>query len=114
MLEAALWGIASASSLLIGALIALRFSLPPRVVGLVMGFGAGALISAVSFELIEEAIEATRGTWVVGVGIAAGALTFFGGDWVIDRRGGAERKSVSGEQTEGNPAAIVLGSVLDG
>jgi zinc transporter, ZIP family len=114
MLEAAFWGVASASSLLIGALIALRFSLPPRVVGLVMGFGAGALISAVSFELIEEAIEASRGSWVVGVGIAAGALTFFGGDWVIDRRGGAERKSVSGEQAEGNPAAIVLGSVLDG
>jgi ZIP family zinc transporter len=114
MLEAAFWGLASASSLLIGALIALRRPLPPRVVGLVMGFGAGALISAVSFELVEEAINAVNGAWVVGIGIAAGALTFFGGDWVIDRRGGADRKSTTGEQAEGNPAAIVLGSVLDG
>jgi ZIP family zinc transporter len=51
---------------------------------------------------------------IVGVGIAAGALTFYVGDWVIDRRGGAERKSTTGEQAKGNPAAIVLGSVLDG
>jgi ZIP family zinc transporter len=114
MAEAAFWGVLSASSLLIGALLALWRPIPSRVVGLVMGFGAGALISAVSFELIEEAIDAAHGTWVIGGGIAAGALTFFGGDWAIDRRGGAERKSTTGEQAEGNPAAIVLGSVLDG
>jgi ZIP family zinc transporter len=114
MLEAAFWGVVSASTLLIGALVALWRPLPSRLVGLVMGFGAGALISAVSFELVEEAVNAARGTWIVGIGIATGALAFFAGDWLIDRRGGEERKSTTGEQAKGNPAAIALGSVLDG
>jgi ZIP family zinc transporter len=114
MLEAAFWGVISASSLLIGALIALRWEVPPRIVGLVMGFGAGAMISAVAFELVDEAIEVGSGTGIVGIGLAAGALTFFGGDWYIDRRGGEQRKSVTSEQTEGDPSAIVLGTVLDG
>ncbi len=57
MWEAAIWGAISASSLLIGGVIALRRDLSPRFVGLVMGFGAGALISAVAFELVEKAIE---------------------------------------------------------
>jgi hypothetical protein len=51
MWEAAFWGAFSASSLLIGAAIALRRELSSRFVGLVMGFGAGALISAVAFVL---------------------------------------------------------------
>jgi ZIP family zinc transporter len=114
MLEAALWGIFSASSLLIGAVIALRWQIPPRIVGLVLAFGAGALISAVAFELIDEATEVAGGTGVVGLGLAIGALTFFGGDWFIDRRGGENRKSTTSEQTEGNPGAIMLGTVLDG
>jgi zinc transporter, ZIP family len=48
------WGALAASSLVIGALLALAREWPRRVVGLVLGFGAGALISAVSFELAQE------------------------------------------------------------
>jgi zinc transporter, ZIP family len=114
MLEAALWGIASAISLLIGGGIALRWQVPTRVLGLVMGFGAGAMISAVAFELVDEAIEVSSGAGIVGLGLAAGALTFFGGDWYIDRQGGEQRKSLTAEQEDGNPRAIVLGTVLDG
>jgi zinc transporter, ZIP family len=114
MLEAAFWGVLSASSLLIGAVLALRWRIPPRIVGLVLAFGAGALISAVAFELVEEAIDLAEGTGVVGFGLAIGALTFFGGDWYIDRAGGADRKSTTSEQTEGDPNAIMLGTVLDG
>jgi zinc transporter, ZIP family len=114
MLEAALWGIASAISLLIGGFIALRWQVPTRVLGLVMGFGAGAMISAVAFELVDEAIEVSSGAGIVGLGLAAGALTFFGGDWYIDRQGGEQRKSLTAEQEDGNPRAIVLGTVLDG
>jgi ZIP family zinc transporter len=54
MLEAAFWGALSASALLIGATIAVRWRLPNRVVGLTMGFGAGAIISAVNFELMKR------------------------------------------------------------
>jgi ZIP family zinc transporter len=114
MLEAGFWGTVSASSLLIGAWIALRWHVPARVVGLVMGFGAGAMISAVSFELIEHAVDVAGGTGLIGLGLGAGALTFFGGDWYIDRRGGEHRKSITSEQVEGSPTSIVLGTILDG
>jgi ZIP family zinc transporter len=114
MLEATFWGVLSASSLLIGAVIALRWNVPSRIVGLVLGFGAGALISAVAFELVEEAIDVAGGTGVVSLGMAAGALTFFIGDLFIDARGGADRKSATDEQAEGNPKAIMFGTVLDG
>lgn len=113
MLEALFWGAISAASLLIGALIALRWSVPARIVGLIMGFGAGAMISAVSFELIQEAIETSGGHGAVALGLGAGALTFFGGDWYIDRRGGDARKSVASKEG-GSAGAIVLGTILDG
>ncbi len=114
MWEAAFWGALSASSLLIGAVIALRWQVSPRIVGLVMGFGAGALISAVSFDLVDEAIETSAGSGAVGLGLAAGALVFFLGDWYIDRRGGDQRKDIGGKGAEGNATAITLGTVLDG
>jgi zinc transporter, ZIP family len=114
MWEAAFWGAFSASSLLIGAAIALRRDLSPRWVGLLMGFGVGALISAVAFELVEKAIESGEGTGAPALGLAAGALVYFGGDWWIDARGGKERKDIRGEGASGNAKAIMLGTVLDG
>lgn len=114
MTAAFLWGAFAASSLVLGGLIALRFRISGQVLGLVLGFGAGVLISAVAYELVEEAFVTSRSSeWVVG-GLFAGALVFFGGDELIDRHGGAQRKSMAGEQGEGTALAIVLGTVLDG
>jgi ZIP family zinc transporter len=110
-LPAALWGVLAASSLLIGAGLALWLRPSNRIVGLVMGFGAGALISAVAYEL---APEAAQGDAPVMLGLALGALTFFGGDWLIDRRGGERRKSIAGEAPAGAGQAIFLGTLLDG
>jgi len=114
MWEAAFWGAFSASSLLIGGAIALRRNLSSRIVGLVMGFGAGALISAVAFELIEQAIETGAGSYAPALGLAAGALVYFGGDWYIDARGGKNRKDIGGDKKAGNAQSIMLGTVLDG
>src|SRR5215207_3073475 len=114
MWEAAFWGAFSASSLLIGAAVALRRDLSPRFVGLLMGFGVGALISAVAFELVEKATETANGTGAPAIGLAAGALVYFGGDWYIDARGGKERKDISGAGSAGSARAIMLGTVLDG
>ena len=86
------WGTLAASSLVIGAIVALLFRISLRVIGLIMAFGAGVLISAVAFDLVEEAVEKSSGHgWVVG-GFFAGCLVFFGGDWLIDRLGGSQRK----------------------
>ena len=55
------WGTLGGSSLVIGALVALRFRIGLRVIGLIMAFGAGVLISAVAFDLVEEAVEKSSG-----------------------------------------------------
>jgi zinc transporter, ZIP family len=108
------WGILAASSLVIGALIALRFHIGFRVTGLIMAFGSGVLVSAVAFDLVEEASNESSGHGAVIAGIFAGCLVFFAGDWLIDRAGGSERKDATGGQGSGSPLAIVLGTVLDG
>jgi zinc transporter, ZIP family len=113
MAEAAFWGAVGASSLLIGAVIAIAVPLPRRVIGLVLGFGAGTLISATSFELTEEAFE-LGGADAVAIGLALGALAYFAGDSVIERRGGGNRMSSMGEQSAASANALLLGAVLDG
>ena len=108
------WGVLAGSSLVIGALIALTFQIGLRTIGLIMGFGAGVLISAVSFDLIEGATDMSSGHGSVVAGLFAGCLVFFGGDRLIDRLGGSGRKGATGDQRSGSALAIVLGTVLDG
>jgi ZIP family zinc transporter len=111
---AAFWGAVAGSSLVLGALIAMYTPVSLRLLGLVMAFGAGVLISAVAYELVGEAFDTADGPWAVPLGLFAGAATFFVGDTLIDHYGGDKRKSPSGEQASGSPLAIVLGTVLDG
>jgi zinc transporter, ZIP family len=111
--EAALWSFLGAVSLLIGTELAFLLRPGQRTVGLVMAFGAGAMISAVSFELVEEALKAGAPV-LATVGLAAGAVTFYVGDALIARGGGGSRKRSTGEQAGGSPLAIVLGAALDG
>ena len=113
MLEAALWGFVGGFSLMIGAVVGISRPFPARLIGLIMGFGAGVLISAVAFELTKEAFDRSGTDAVIG-GLAAGALTFFAGDWVIDHRGGADRKRSRGPKNGGGGAAMALGALLDG
>jgi ZIP family zinc transporter len=108
------WGTLAASSLVIGAVVALRLRISLPVIGLIMGFGAGVLISAVAFDLVEEAAGKASGHGAVIAGIFTGCGVFFGGDWLIDRAGGADRKNAKGAQESGSALAIVLGTVLDG
>lgn len=114
MLEAFGWGTLASSSLVIGAIFALVFNISLRTIGVVMSFGAGVLISAVAFDLVDEAADKSSGSGWVAAGMFAGCFVFFGGDWLIDRAGGSARKDVDGGQEEGSPLAIVLGTVLDG
>jgi ZIP family zinc transporter len=108
------WGTLAASSLVIGAVVALRFRIGLRAIGLVMGFGAGVLISALSFDLVDEAVDKSSGHGWVVAGFFAGCLVFFGGDRLIDRLGGGGRKDAEGSEEGGSALAIVLGTVLDG
>jgi zinc transporter, ZIP family len=114
MAEAFGWGLLAASSLLLGGAAALRFRISLRTIGLIMGFGAGVLISAVAFDLVEEAISISSGHGAVLAGVFAGCGVFFVGDWVIDHSGGANRKSAAGDGERESALAIALGTILDG
>lgn len=118
MAAAAGWGLLGASSLLIGAVLGLTLRIPSRLVGLILGFGAGTLISAVAFELTDEAFQ-LGGADAVAIGLAIGALTYFAGDAAIESRGGERRMSPSrrreGQTSQADAAsALLLGAVLDG
>src|SRR6478609_8772467 len=79
------WGLIAASSLVLGMLLGLARSWPSRLIGLVLAFGAGALISAVSFELFGEGVK-VGGAAAVGIGLAGGALVFFVLSSLVERR----------------------------
>jgi ZIP family zinc transporter len=114
VLEAVFWSLVAASTLIVGATLAIALPWRPRMIGLGAGFGAGALISAVTLDLTASAFEAAD-VQVVVVGLGAGALAFSAGNWAL-HRGGAlrHRKRSAGQQAGADPLGIVLGTVLDG
>jgi zinc transporter, ZIP family len=111
--EAALWAFLGSVSLLIGMVLVFLLRPRQRTIGLIMAFGAGAMISAVSFELVEEALKAGE-VVLAALGLAVGSVVFFVGDRLISRGGGGDRKRSTGDQSAGSPLAIVLGAALDG
>lgn len=106
MLDALLWGGIAASSLLIGALLAVVRQWSDLVVGVVLAFGAGALIASVAFELAEGGVQ-EGGPLAVGIGLAAGALTYFFADRGVERWSGRKGASAAG-------APLAIGALLDG
>ena len=110
MFAVALWSFVGAATLLVGAAVALRWEVPMRGVGLIMGFGAGTLIAAVAFDLTVVAYQ-EAGDWPVFVGLLGGAGTFWAGDWLLERRTGGEDPVVG--TTVAGPS-LVLGALLDG
>lgn len=106
MVAALGWGALAAGSLVLGALLALVRHWGGGVVGVVLAFGAGALISSVAFELAQQGLQ-IGSPLSVAVGLALGAITFFVADRGVERLGGR-----GGGGSAGLPLA--LGSLLDG
>ncbi|RYB93976.1 hypothetical protein EUA93_06180 [Nocardioides oleivorans] len=101
MVEALGWGALAASSLVVGAALALVRSWSDTLVGLVLGFGAGALIASVSFELAEEGLR-IGGAWPVAIGLVLGAATFYLANRAVEAR------------SSGGGTSLALGAFLDG
>jgi ZIP family zinc transporter len=113
MSEAIGWGALAASSLVIGAVLSFLGTWPSRRVGYVLSFGAGALISAVSFELAAEG-AAVGSAGVTGIGLGIGALTYYFLDGLIARRMSTGRGRQGRTEGSGSGTALALGAFLDG
>jgi zinc transporter, ZIP family len=113
--EALGWGALAASSLIVGALLGIARPWPDGAVGVVLAFGAGALVSAVSFDLAQEGVELGGGD-SVAVGLAVGALTYYLADRAVDRLGEPEHagSSAAPAATAEAGTALALGAFLDG
>ena len=115
MITAAFWSALATGTLLIGMALAYRNVVSPRWTGLIMAFGAGAIISAAAYQLVLGAIIEDIGKYyLVGLGMAAGALTFYFADKWVDHLGGAQRLDMDGVQSSGSGIGILMGSLLDG
>jgi ZIP family zinc transporter len=113
MLGALGWGALAASSLVFGALLTFVRAWPSRQVGVVLAFGAGALISAIGFELAGEGIR-VGSVEATAVGLGAGALTYYGLDGLIASRMSTGRGRAGRARGADPGTALALGAFLDG
>lgn len=115
---AGFWGFFAGAALLLGAAIAFFVRVPERWIAAVTAFGAGVLISALSFELMDEAYQ--RGGFVpTGIGFVAGAALFTAANWLLTCRGAKHRKRSGDQQAKeaeapGSGLAIAVGALIDG
>ena len=110
--EALVWGLVAASSLVVGAVLGMLFDWPRRLIGLVMAFASGVLLSAVAYELVQEAVE-EHNAGGAALGLFAGAIVFYAGDRLLTGGSSRRRKSPEGPE-DASALPIVLGAVLDG
>ncbi|MEU1207503.1 ZIP family zinc transporter [Nocardia sp. NPDC005825] len=118
VVEAGGWGLLAGAALVMGAGLGYLVQVPAKLVATIMAFGSGVLLSAVSFELIDEA-HARGGLVPTTVGALAGAVLYTGANSALARRGARHRKRSGDQQPseadqEGSGTAIALGALLDG
>ncbi len=116
--EAGWWGLLAGSALVVGAAVGWWVRVPAQVVAGVMAFGSGVLISAMAFELVDEA-ERFGGLAATAVGFLAGALCYVAANTLLARYGAQHRKrsgrqQPSEAQAQGSGIALAVGALLDG
>jgi len=116
--HAAFWGFVAGSALILGALVGWFARVPTRTIAAIMAFGSGVLISALSFELMDEAYRSS-GFWACGAGFLFGAALYTLAGWMLARYGAKHRKRSGGQQPseaeqDGSGLAIAIGALLDG
>lgn len=117
-IDAGFWGLVAGSALVVGASVAWVVRVPRTVVASVMAFGSGVLISALAFDLVDEA-EKNGGLMPTLVGFLGGATVYVAANVALARKGARHRKRSGDQQPSeqdqpGSGAAIAVGALLDG
>ncbi|PSR57211.1 ZIP family zinc transporter [Adhaeribacter arboris] len=117
-LQAGLWGLVAGSALLLGAAIGYFAPIQQRIVSGVMAFGSGVLISALSFDLMNEAYE-QGGFAATAIGFISGAAIYTIANYILARQGAKHRKRSGGQQlsdkdSSGSGTALAIGALIDG
>lgn len=117
-LQAGFWGMVAGSALVVGAAFGFYAKISQRLIAAIMAFGSGVLISALSFDLMDEAYK--RGGFdSTAIGFVGGAAVYTAANWLVNKKGAKHRKR-SGEQQSseeddsGSGLAIAIGALLDG
>lgn len=118
-LQATLWGGFTGIALIVGSVIGYFGRLNQRVVAGVMAFGSGALISALSFELVEKAYL-KGGILFTGMGFIIGAFVYSVANLFVSKYGAKHRKRstvihrAEQEPFRNNDWSIAIGALIDG
>ncbi|WP_261663938.1 ZIP family metal transporter [Deinococcus sp. Marseille-Q6407] len=108
-LQAGFWGLVSGSALLLGALAGLRLRLSETWVAAVMAFGSGVLISALAFELMDEAYS-QGGLTASAAGFLGGAALYVAATSLMERWQG----NSGDKEDQESGTAFVVGALIDG
>ncbi|WP_342658573.1 ZIP family zinc transporter [Sphingomonas sp. NY01] len=120
VVTAGLWGLVGGSALILGAAIPYLVTLPQRMIAAIMAIGSGVLISAVAFDLMDEAY-AQGGFDSTAAGFVGGAAVYTLANIIVSRQGARHRKRSGSNPQERQPdagansgLAIAIGALLDG
>ncbi|MDB5868404.1 MAG: zinc/iron permease [Polaromonas sp.] len=116
--QAGFWGLVAGAALVLGAAVGYFVQVPQRIIAAVMALGSGVLISALSFELMQEAFE-MGGFGATATGFLCGAVVYTAANWQLAHKGAKHRKRSQGHQPSeeehgGSGTAIAIGALLDG
>lgn len=116
MIQAIIYGVTSGGALLVGATLGIRYNWTQKQIARFMAFGAGVLICALTFGLMEESF-AHGGFDAVIIGFISGGLVFILGDYFLHLKGGRRHKRrqlMQPKAESSNGKVITMGALLDG
>src|SRR5919202_6111313 len=101
-----MWGFIASIPLLIGCIVALFVSLPKNIIAVIMAFGSGVLVAALTFSLIEEAFNLSQSIPPVIIGFILGGISYNVANRILDKKSKPEGNSSTRGTTHSSGSAV--------